>query len=354
MTRFFIRELACEPCENGCEKCEEGKCLECKTNFFMKNSGECQCPRKGFSQDGLCRRNFFTAEIRVSEGNVVNLFFNESLKHPLERKDFQVKVKDVQQPSVKFRRISNELYRFFIRSTAIIEENAFVQIIVKKSPLFSTQESLYLQSELKAHLLFNDPFITSARDYIQKTSLKGLEFSLTVAVISGFFYDFAFFWGVFSSFQIVSYLPMNCLNYSENFRGFFKELNVVSRLSKYFDVEFGAFFEMNGKGKYFMENYWQKYDLPEVSILIYLFFFGAVLAIFSYLGKKVLKGRIQSFFSSIFFVFCYKYPIRLFLSCSVDIGIYSFKQLFNLPSEDLNFHLISLIIVHSLFIVIFT
>ena len=334
---FFLGSLTCEPCGKDCEKCVKGQCLTCKVNFILKsNQVDCECPSFGYSNDGLCTRNVFIANLQVREGNEVVLWFNESLTQSLGKDDFHVKVKNVNKPQVKFRKISNEKYKFYIYSPDIIKEKGQVEIVVKKISMLSLQGSIFMKTELVVGLNYWDPALWSMRDYLERKSIDALNFGLGLSGILAMISDSTIFWNVFSSFQVISYIPMNDLNYTENLLEFFQDLNIFSRIP---ELDLG-FKDLNNTISTENANTTCGFNYYRLNTgLIFIqFVINIVVILIAYIASLCFSGWILSKLNGLLSFYNYSYFIRFILTCSVDIGIFSLIQLsFLLPNNNLRF-----------------
>ena len=322
---FYLDSQAkCRSCKANCAECDESNCLTCADTFFRLNETHCAC-KTGYNDYGVCVRKRFIAEISVSIENVVVIEFNSTLDSLLRYEDFLIK-SSLKNLEIKFIAKNSAIYEFSVTSNENIEQGSEFNISIKNKKLKSSDNSLYYQTDLSVNL-YKLESNNKLSKVLKSNTKSAVGAALGVAAFSGLFGSASFFWILFNTLQLITFLPLNSTPYPKDLVEFFTYLNLFNLFPSIYKL---IGLKVDDSLPYFEARRFginTSLFLVNIELIVVQFLINLIILVLLLLGSLIFKGKIRDKCLNKMQSYRYGYFLKLLTGGYIDFLIYALIQL---------------------------
>ena len=224
---FYAYLGDCVQCDNLCSTCTSTGCTQCVNNASPVNS-QCLC-NYGYSGATSCDRTYFEALLRVSLKNIVTVSLSSALNQSLLTSNFNVSIASTVKFSYVFTAVTTRTYTFQILPVSTISESTEIYITISPQGIVSSLGALLKNYQLTGKLHYYYAIQRSSTALAAVNSTKALASTMIAASLTaGVMSNPSCMWVLLNTLEIITYLPLNSLPYSQTLTQFFTLLNSVN------------------------------------------------------------------------------------------------------------------------------
>lgn len=265
----------------------------------------------------------FSWDVSVNELNILSISFDKMLDVILEESDFQISLSNSINYGFSFSHITNSSYKLSITSDETILPETQITLDVLKNNLRSN-DSYYFDYSSKTLNLF---YVYKAFESYQaigsaiNNSKPFVQATASSAVLSGVVNKPSKLWSVMSCTDLIAYLPLSSVNYSDNLNLFFASfgsLQVFPNPFQYILTISNASEPYYQASKYGFET---SYILYNSGILLSNFILSVSLIPVFYISQKVTKNRVGIWCKKMLGKYKFSYFLRFAIEAYLDLGL---------------------------------
>lgn len=317
----------CVSCQNLCLTCLQDQCLTCVDNAYIKNK-KCYCS-KGFKGIKDCSKIFFNANMSVDNSNTISLKFDEAIEGRLLEEDFFLYFDYKKQLSYSFSNDTKKTYYFKVNIISTLPEGIKVYLNILKNDVRSSSGSFLENYNFTDSLHFYKVFFPS--NEMTSSAINATKniviFCASASVASGLFNNPSTAWVFINTLELITYLPLGSVAYTENLVEFFTFLggvNIVPNPSE-------LFFTITNQSTPYKEarNYGFKtsYFIINAGPIIGSFIVFICLIPVCYFGSKLKWGKFAVESTKILMNYRYSFFVRFWIQSYLSLGILSLVQI---------------------------
>ncbi|OMJ66638.1 hypothetical protein SteCoe_36451 [Stentor coeruleus] len=317
----------CLSCQNLCLTCSEDECLTCTENAYLKNK-KCYC-NKGFEGTKDCNKLFFNAKMSISDSNLISLIFDEVIEGGLLEEDFLLYFDYKEQLSYNFSNNTKKTYYFKVNIINTLPEGIKVYLSILKNDIRSSSGSFLENYNFTGNLHYYKVFFPS--NEITSSSINATKsiviFCASASIASGLFNNPSTAWVFINTLELLTYLPLGSVSYTENLVEFFTFLGGISIVPNPSEI----FFTITNQSTPYKEarNYGFKtsYFIINSGPIIGSFIAFICLIPVCYFGSKLKWGKFAVESSKILLNYRYSFFVRFWVQSYLSLGILSLVQI---------------------------
>ena len=308
----------CKNCSDFCKVCESpNKCLECDKGYIVK-SGVCDCPRGKKFDKRKCVPKYFTLSLSVQMNNSLILSFSEEPADEITISTTFLSIQS-QDHNITISNLSSSSYIIEV-PTLKAQRNVSTPFILSfQDPIYSIKDSTLEVYSYEGSFYPLGP--SAFAKAIKSTTQSVLTASFASAMVS----NPAACWILINTIQIISFLPLSAVNFSEDIVEFIQAIGGYSVIPNWIAL----FFNKNASGEpsdrakilgVKSSVFWVNFGS---NLLLLMAYIG--LAPFIYLGMWVpgVYKHCENWIRN------YKYNLflRFWIEVYLEIGIYALIQI---------------------------
>ena len=308
----------CKNCSEFCNVCESPeKCLECEKGFIPR-SGVCGCPQGKQLEKGKCVPKYFTLSISVQTNNSLILLFSEELETNL---------------TVSTTFISTQSQDLYLNITSLSPDSYLIEVPTFKAQrnvstpfILSFQEPIYSITDSTLEFYsYQGSFYPLGPSAFAKAIKSTTQSVLTASFASAMVSNPAACWILINTIQIISFLPLSAVNFSEDIIEFIQAIGGYSVIPNWIALFFNkdASGEPSDRAKILgvkSSVFWVNFGSSLLLLMAYIVF-----APFIYLGMWVPK--VYKYCENWIRNYKYNLFLRFWIEVYLEIGIFALIQI---------------------------
>ena len=323
---FYAYLGDCLQCGNLCLTCTSTACTQCVNNANTVNS-QCIC-NYGYSGATACDRTYFEALLSVSLKNIVTVSLSSALNQSLLASNFNVSIASTVDLSYVFTAVNTTTYTFQILPVSTISESTEVYVTISPQGIVSSLGELLKNYELAGKLHYYFAIQTSYMALAAVNSTKALaKTAIAASVAAGVMSNPSCLWVLMNTLEIITYLPLNKLPYSQALMQFFTTLsgiNIIPNPAEYLITTGNDSLPYEQAGNYGFNT--SLFLFNAGPWIANIFIFMALVPLF-YFGSKIKFGSIAIKCAKLLLNYRYSFFLRSWTQSYLSIGLLALIQM---------------------------
>ena len=325
--KFLTIKKNCEDCPELCLTCTSTSCLTCKKHSRLI-SNECECTRGYYFNASECIRSNFYGTIKQTSPTGIHVKFTEAPDNRLTKEYFEVEFSQSLNFNFSIELVKGDEYKLNLTFDLRSRSNLTIYVYIKFAVISKTN-SLLLRTKMQ--LLLTDYSANNYESYISDSitaKVKSASYYVIgvsmLRLISGGSFSL---WIILNTLQLLAYLPLNNLNYSDKVTKMlisFNTYSVVPNPIFYLNLDKNSLVKFEKSDKSGIDyadsfvNFCPMFcEILILGLCLYILFLCSKLPIQSF------SNKCQSWFNS----FKYSFFIRIWIQLYYDLLIYAFINL---------------------------
>ena len=323
-----LNNSTCSLCSNDlCTNCNFEQCTSCAENAKLNSQRTCECLQGYSSKYGFCERQFFSAQLK-NEDNQLVLEFSESLESELSKHDFKI---TLQNATIKFRyeveMTSGREYNITMDFEDYVPKGE-IALLEFKGDISSQSNYLLANETLRTELEEYDPSISVTEESRTRTQQAVLAATATSS-ISLFTSNPSDFWRVMNTLEMLSYIPSTNNQLTPTLAGFFEGLNMLDSIPVGVDYLIQL---VTGKSSYFTRYLAGDSKLFLLNAGVSILIIGILLLLWPLVWVVSKIPYCKTPFSKLLAEYKFNVFTRYWMQCYLDLSIAGFVQLVSVPN----------------------
>jgi len=323
-----LSNSTCSLCSNDlCTNCNFEQCTSCAENAKLNSQRTCECLQGYSSKYGFCERQFFSAQLKNKDNQLV-LEFSESLESELSKHDFKI---TLQNATIKFRyeveMTSGREYNITMDFEDYVPKGE-IALLEFKGDISSQSNYLLANETLRTELEEYDPSISVTEESRTRTQQAVLAATATSS-ISLFTSNPSDFWRVMNTLEMLSYIPSTNNQLTPTLAGFFEGLNMLDSIPVGVDYLIQL---VTGKSSYFTRYLAGDSKLFLLNAGVSILIIGILLLLWPLVWVVSKIPYCKTPFSKLLAEYKFNVFTRYWMQCYLDLSIAGFVQLVSVPN----------------------
>ncbi|OMJ71366.1 hypothetical protein SteCoe_30452 [Stentor coeruleus] len=316
----------CYDCPDLCLTCNKNSCLTCEDNSQIQGIN-CTC-LWGYKGKTVCEKTYFTASIEINKNNDVNIKFTEEINEDLGYEDFNITSLDKCDLSYEFFK-NDAICHFSIENCQDMAEGFTIKIEIIKENVRSVSGSFLDKYifEGEVYGINSEVDISQGLKNIVNSTNIIMKTTLCATIASGLMGSPSCIWIFFNTIDILSFLPLGGVPYTERIDFFLESIGGLKILPN----PFSMLFNINNYSEPYKQakdyGFTTSYIIINGFSLLFNFLLLLGLIPLLYIAHKILPKIISEKCYRIIKDYKFNYFIRFWTQSYLSLGILSFVQI---------------------------